>query len=351
MIVGNLGSAISIGLIFYVLQINPNNMMVIYLGVTLSSIFYALLNPAYKACASDFLTKELYAKAGGLMQLSSAAQFLVAPFLAGILMSMMSISYVLFIDILTFVFSAVAIVFVRLMKNTPVTLAEKQNNHFWAEIVEGWQAITAHRGILILIILISLLLFYVGLIQALLAPMVLSFANEATLGVAQSICAIGMLTTSIIISTAERKRNNVSILTISLIVMGIFFSFIGFHQNIWAIIIPGFVFSSTIPYANSSIDVLIRKNIDNEKQGRAWSLISLVTYAGAVLAYAVAGFLADKVFNPLFMPDGAFANNLGYIFGVGQGRGIAFIFFTSGIFVVLISFFIFRSKSIWQLEQ
>lgn len=350
MFIGNLGSVLSIGLIFYFLQTHPKNLILIYIGVTLSSICYALINPAYKACTSDFLPKELYSKAGGLMQLSSASQFLIAPFLGGILMSLMNINYVLMIDILTFVFSLLSITIVKL-KNVAVVLPKKQKHHFWLEIKEGWQAITIHPGILILIILISLLLFYVGLIQALLTPMVLSFATEAKLGVAQSACAIGMLLTSVIISMAERKRSNVSVLTISLLVMGIFFSFIGFHENLWAVIIPGFLFSSTIPYANSSIDVLIRSNIDNEKQGRAWSLISLVTYTGAILAYGLSGFLADKVFNPLLMPGGALASSLGHIFGVGAGRGIAFIFFISGIFIVCISLLIYRSKSIWQLEE
>ena len=52
-----------------------------------------------------------------------------------------------------------------------------------------------------------------------------------------------------------------------------------------------------------------------------------MTYSGALLAYAVSGFLADRIFNPSFMPGGLFANNLGHIFGVGAGRGIAFMFF------------------------
>lgn len=350
MVIGNLGSALCIGLIFIELRSSTHNLGIIYLGLALSSIFYALQNPAYRACVSDFLPKELYAKASGLVQLSSSAQFLVSPLVGGILISMMSIRHVLFIDMLTFIFSAATVIFVRVTKNTRV-LVKKHNNNYLAEIMEGWRAISTHHGIRNLIILISLLLFYIGLIQTLLAPMVLSFTNAVTLGFVQSVCAIGMLISSLIISTVDRKRNNVSILIISLITIGIFYSFIGIHENIWAIIIPGFLFFSAIPYVNSSIEVLIRNNISNALQARAWSLISLITYIGPIFAYVVAGFLADRVFNPLFMPGGAFADNLGHIFGVGQGRGIAFIFFLSGIFILIITIFIYRSKSIWQLER
>ncbi len=95
---------------------------------------------------------------------------------------------------------------------------------------------------------------------------------------------------------------------------------------------------------------MIRQNISNEKQGRAWSLISFITYFGAIIAYGIAGFLADKIFNPLFMPGGALALSLGHIFGMGPGRGIAFIFFISGVVVTFLSIIIYRSKSIRQLD-
>ena len=133
--------------------------------------------------------------------------------------------------------------------------------------------------------------------------------------------------------------------------MGLFFSFIGISESFYGVIIPGFFFFLMIPYLNSSIDLLIRKNIDNEKQGRVWSLISVITYLGSLVAYAIAGFLADKIFNPLFMPGGFFSRNfLGYIFGVGKGRGITFIFFISGMLIMGLSCFVFRSQLIWELD-
>ncbi|WP_216842867.1 hypothetical protein [Methanogenium sp. MK-MG] len=43
--------------------------------------------------------------------------------------------------------------------------------------------------------------------------------------------------------------------------------------------------------------MLILKNIDNRKQGRVWSIISMVTYPGSIIAFAVTGFLADTIFS------------------------------------------------------
>jgi MFS family permease len=346
MIFGNLGSALGIVLILLLMTVNNHGLWVIYPGAALSSVFVAFHNPAYKASVSDFLPRELYEKASGLLQLSGAAPLLLAPFIAGFLMSLIDIRFILLIDILTFLFSDVVILFKENVKEK----SESKESHFIKEMNEGFKTIVESRGILILTSVVSLILFYVGLLQALLAPMVLSFTDTAALGAAQSICAVGMLLSSLLIVGFGGRRRYVPVLSIALGLMGLFFSFIGMRESIRMIIIPGFLFFFTLPFINSSIEVLIRQNISNEKQGRAWSLISFITYFGAIIAYAIAGFLADKIFNPLFMPGGVLAVSPGNIFGVGPGRGIAFIFFISGIIVIFLSIIIYRSKSIRQLD-
>ena len=351
MIFGNLGSALGIVLILVLMTVNNHGLWVIYPGVVLSSVFVAFHNPAYKASVSDFLPRELYEKASGLLQLSGSAPLLLAPFIAGFLMSVIDIRFILLIDILTFVFSAVVILFIRrTMKDNVKEKSKSKESHFIKEMAEGFKMIVENRGILILTSVVSLILFYVGLLQALLGPMVLSFTDTATLGAVQSICAVGMLISSLLIGGFGGRRRFVPVLSIALGLMGLFFSFIGMRGSIRMIIIPGFLFFFALPFVNSSIEVLIRQNISNEKQGRAWSLISFITYFGAIIAYAIAGFLADKIFNPLFMPGGVLAVSLGHIFGVGPGRGIAFIFFISGITVIFLSTIIYRSKSIRQLD-
>ena len=350
MIIGNLGSAVGVYTIIIMMKYDINNLFLIYPGIILSSIFVAAQNPAYKACVTDFLPKEVFTKASGLMQLSNSAQFLISPLVAGFLMMVTHIGMVLIIDVLTFVLSAIMILIVSAFFRDSSKKNKQQDTNFFVEIKDGFRAITENKGVVILITLVALILFYIGLIQALLAPMVLSFTNAKALGILQSGCAIGMLASAIFVSIYTRKQKNINVLAISLLLMGLFFSFIGIKPQFFSILVPGFLFFITIPFVNSSIDVLIRQNIDNEKQGRAWSLISVITYSGSILAYSIAGFLADKVFNPLLMPDGLLASTVGEVIGVGKGRGISLIFFISGLFVMTLSIIIYRSNSIRSLE-
>lgn len=351
MLLGNLGSALSIGLTILLLNKGALNLFYIYPGIIFSSIFFACQNPAYKASVSDFLPEKLYSKASGLLQLSNAGQFLIAPFLAGILMSFLSIKAVLMIDAFTFLFSAALVLIVVFYFGVVEKKRDSKSLSIRKDIIVAVNVIFKNKGIAFLVSIVAFLLFYVGLLQTLLAPMVLSFSTARMLGIAQSICGLGMLATSSYISVFQRKHSNQRILSISLLLMGISFSFIGIFQNIWSVILPGIMFFSVVPFVNSSIDVLIRKNIDNEAQGRVWSLISVFTYLGAVIAYASSGFLADKVFNPLFISGGLLESSLGKIFGVGVSRGIAFMFFLAGILVSILSVVVYKSKRIFQLEN
>ena len=350
MLLGNLGSAFGTGVIIMLLPQTQHTLFWLYPGIALTSVFVALQNPAYKASLTDFLPKTIYAQASGLMQLSNSAQFLIAPVLAGFLLSIISIKFLLLIDIFTFLLSAAAVAIATFLCKKFPTIQSQEHQDLFSELKDGFKIIYKTKGVFILVILVSVLLFYAGLLQALLAPLVLSFTNSTVLGTLQSVCGVGMLLSSVLISVMKRNKKNSFILSISLALMGLSFSFIGMRPSIWFILLPGFLFFLVIPFANSSIDVLIRQNIDNRQQGRVWALISLITYAGAMIAYAIAGFLADKIFNPLLMPNGALAQTLGHVFGVGPGRGIALIFFISGMLVILVSFFIARSKSIHQLD-
>jgi len=105
-----------------------------------------------------------------------------------------------------------------------------------------------------------------------------------------------------------------------------------------------------LPYANAALDALIRKSIDNEKHGRVWGLISLISHLGFVLAYILSGVLADYVFEPALKAGGFLADSVGALIGIGSGRGIGFLLIIAGAGFVITALFVSRSKSIRQLE-
>ncbi|HEX9062961.1 MAG TPA: MFS transporter [Clostridia bacterium] len=347
MIIGDAGAVT--GLLYILLTMSFGDIRIwhTYIGVALSSVFSAIQNPAYKAAVSDLVSEELYSQASGLIQLAGSAQYLISPVVAGILMSIFDIKLILKIDIATFII-AVAAVFMITKQGSISRKNEGQN--FINDMVDAFRYLNSRKGVLMLVLMVSLVCFYIALLQSLFGPMMLAITDSRTLGIALSISASGMLLSSLVIGVRGIGKNKVFILSAFLTLAGMFYALMGMFTSVTVITIFGFLFFFTLPFVNTNLEVLIRSNVDNEKQGRVWAIVYSVSQVGYILAFGSAGFLADRLFNPLFYSNGPFAQILKGIIGTGQGRGIGLMFVISGILVAVLGVTIGRVKKIKALE-
>jgi MFS transporter, DHA3 family, macrolide efflux protein len=348
MIIGDFGSAMGIIFIIAMMLMGVKNLSIIYFGTIISSIFVALQNPAYKASVTDLVDNRFYTKASGLLQLAESSKYLISPIIAGFLLRIMDIKEILMIDSATFV---IAIFTVFLIKpNFNETNKTVPAQHFFADFLDGFWYLLMNKAIMLLISIISLVTFFIGLLQALLGPMILSFANAQTLGISQTISTSGMLLGSAFIGIFGKSNKKIQLLAFSLMFSGLFFALIGLSENIIIITLFGFLFFLALPLVNTSLDVLVRSNVANNMQGRVWSMVSLISQSGMAISFGIAGYLADHIFNPLLQPGGLLASTVGMVIGVGNGRGIGLIFMISGILVAIIAMVIGRLKVLRALE-
>lgn len=305
----------------------------ICIGVFISAVFSSLLEPSYRAVVTDMLTKDEYSKASGMMSLAGSARYLISPMIAGVLMGVGDVKLLIMIDICTFILTVICTAVVR---KSRLTKQVKTNETFVQSFKIGWKAITEKRGIFILIIISAVITCFMGAIQILVEPMILAFQRPKVLGIAETICASGMLVSSIIIGIVGIKKNFTRVLSISLVLCGLAMVGFGLKENIVIICCFGFVFFFVLPFANNCLDYMTRTNIEPEKQGRAWGLISFLSQMGYIVAYGGAGVLADKI---------ADARN------IGVGRGAAAVIMVSGVLLSVIALSILRFRSIRELER
>lgn len=349
MIIGDLGSASGLVFILLIMLFGQVEMWQIYAGVTVSSIFVALQSPAYKASATDLLTEEQYSKGSGLIQLAESSKFLFSPFISGILLNFSNIETVLVIDIGTFIFAVFAVLVIK--KQMKPSQHGVESSHWMKDLAEGWHAIVSNRGVALLILIISIVTFYLGFLQTLIGPMVLSFTDAQTLGTIQSVSAVGMLISSLLIGMFSMGHRYMDMLVIGLIIAGLALSLMGVTTNVYFITAAGFLFLSALPFVNASADVLVRKNIPNEKQGRVWGLIGILSQLGFIIAYGISGLLADHVFTPLLEKGGLLASSVGRVIGTGPGRGIGLMFIIAGILVIVMALITSGVRSIHTLAK
>ena len=347
MIIGDLFSGLGLAYVLWNIQTGSDSMLPICIGVTVNAVFVALLEPSFRATITELLTEEEYARASGMMQIAGNAKFLISPALAGILLAVADIRLILLIDIGTFLITVTTVAIVRKSVGKAVK-TERQS--IGREMRLGFAEINKSKGIRILIILMSFVCFFVGILQTLTSPMVLAVSNAETVGIMESLCAVGMLLGSVFIGILGIKKNFSTVLCVAGILSGIFIALTGVNKSIFVTGAGIFLFFLALPFMNTSADVLIRKNIPNELQGRVWGIISLLSQTGTVLAYALSGVLADFVFEPLLSDNGVLSDSIGALIGTGTGRGIGFMLILSGVCIIPAAFAIGRSRSIRSLQ-
>lgn len=349
MILGDSLSAIGLLIILLSIQTGHEGAAPVLIGITISSVFGALLEPAYKATVTDLLSEEEYAKASGLVQMAGNAKYLISPAIAGMILAVSDLRLILILDIATFFVTVIAVASVR--KSIKEVKPLKKEFHILKEFSEGWNSITREKGVMSLVVLMAFMCFFIAFIQTLITPMALAFADSKTIGMIESISAIGMVIGCIVIGVSKIDHGYSGILKIGLVVAGIFMALVGTTTNLWLMLVYCVLFFMALPFVNTCADVLIRMRIPNEVQGRAWGMISVLTQIGYVVAYAICGVLADYVFNPMLMDDGILADSVGKIIGTGEGRGIGFMLVLTGIMMVIFAFLFGGRKSIRELER
>lgn len=342
MLLGDSLSVIGVITILISVVTRCESMIPVLIGVGISAVMISPVEPAYKASVSDLLDEDDYARASGMVQIASSSRFLISPVLAGVLIGFVGIEWVLLIDIATFFVTALTITLVRkIIRKEQIPEAVKPalqsvRSGYLDDFREGFRAIAKDRAVKALILLMAFMCFFIGFIQVLMTPMVLSFTGEKQLGVIISISALGMLVAAIVIGIFKIGTHLHAVLRLSLVGAALTMSLIGLRENPVWIILFGFLFFFSLPWINTVAEVMIRKRIPNPLQARAWGLIGFLTQIGYIGAYMVSGPVADYFFEPMMREGGALAPSFGKIFGTGSGRGIAVMLVAAGIGMALL---------------
>lgn len=105
------------------------------------------------------------------------------------------------------------------------------------------------------------------------------------------------------------------------------------------------------PMLNGSNQAIWQAKTAHEVQGRVFSVRRLVAQITAPISMAVAGPLADQVFEPAIATSNSWMRNLlGNIFGLEPGSGMSILISIYGVLIALVGIGAFQIKSIREVE-
>jgi len=181
-----------------------------------------------------------------------------------------------------------------------------------------------------------------------------STQSDATiLGTIQSAGAIGGLVGGVILTAwggPKKKIHGVLIGWILSGFLGLVLMGIGRSLPFW--LIGHFFMMFVSPLINGSNQAIWQTKVVPDVQGRVFSVRRFVAQITAPLSMAVAGPLADQLFEPAMNSgDHWIGRLLGPIFGTGPGTGMSVLIFICGILVVSVGFGAYQVRQIRNVEQ
>jgi len=282
-------------------------------------------------------------------------QMLVAPILAGVLFVAVGLNGIILIDFITFfvAIGALSVVHIPQPKRPSLTAETDEKPSIWREALFGWRYLRDRTGLLGLLFYFALVNFFLNFAAVLLGPMVLNFGSAASLGTVQAIGGLGMLIGSIGISAwgglPVGRRVMGVFAFIMLAAIGLFVG--GLQASIWSAGLGFFILMFSIPFGSGMSQAIFQSKVAPEVQGRVFATRSMISRSMMPLAFLLAGFLADRVFEPLLREGGTLAAGpVGQWMGTGPGRGIGLLFMISGLTLIFVSLLAWANPRIRHLE-
>lgn len=324
------GAAAAVGLLAWLGALSLVNACII-VAVTASA--GALQWPAWAATVTLLVPRTQLGRASGLAQIAAATSQVIAPVLAGGLISIIGLVGITAIDLTTFLFAIATLLVAAIPSIAPESVRERRS--YWRDMMLGWDYIFRRAGLAALLSMFVAVNFFSEIASVLFTPLVLNLSTPAALGSILAVGGLGMIAGGALLSVWGGPRRSALGAVAFAALTGVAIAAAGMTVSVTLLAAAAFAFFFCLPLMAGSSQVLWQRTVPAELQGRVFSVRAAVAMSAVPLASLVAGPLADRVCEPAMRAGGAFAEILGPLIGIGRGRGIALILVAAGALSVI----------------
>ena len=270
-------------------------------------------------------------RANGAVEMGVALAMMAAPVSAGVLLDRIGIAGVVVIDAITFLVAVGTLLAVRIPRPRRQDV-EGEKPSILRDALFGWTYVRARRGLLGLLALFAAVNLTFGMVQIGLTPLILSIASSTELGVVLSIATAGMVIGGLgIVVWGGPARRRMKLIFAMLAVQGVILLLGGVRPSVPLIAAAAFAFTFCQPVVLASSQAIWQTKVAPGLQGRVFAIRRLVATSTTPVAFLAVGPLADHLLEPWLSADGALADSVGRVIGVGPGRGLGFLFMILGV--------------------
>ena len=300
----------------------------IYVVMAGRSISGAFQGPALGASIPMIVPEKHLVRANGLNMTLTGIINIIGPPSGAFLMEALPMQWVLSVDIITAVIAVGCLLPLAIPQPPRTTLAIKFS--VIGDMVQGFRYIASWRGLLFLIILASMINFFVMPAISLLPIFVTNHlgGDVLKLGWLQTAFGVGMIAGGLLLGVWGGFKRRIVTSFMGLIIWNIAVILFGFTtESIFFMGLALWLFAGLgNAIANAPIGAIFQKTVARDMQGRVFSSMGSVSGAMIPLGLAVTGPVADAI-------------------------GVRAIFFISGTTILVLTIAGFFSRSLMNIEN
>lgn len=349
-------TALSTGVILLLYATHHLEIWHLYGVSAITGSFSQIQSLAYSTSVTLMVSPSQYTRASSMESALHYGSAIFAPALAGILYVTVGLVGILSIDIATFGI-AIATLFTVTIPRPPRQIStipwQSLLQATWHQMTTGLQDCWRQPGLRSLMLITLLFWFAHDLGGAIYEPMILARSQgDAQILANTSIAAgIGGVIGAIGLSIWGGFKRRTQGLLLGMIGAGLSKTLFGLGQAAWIWLPSQFCSSLHFPLLSSSETAIWMAKVVPDRQGRVFAANSLLLQLSSAGAIAMAGYLADRVFEPAMTSNRSISNFLQPIFGAGAGAGMAILYVMCSLGMILVGLWAYRLPQLRQLED
>ena len=324
----------------------------------IANVLYGLGNafqwPAYSAAITTMVSKEKYGRANGMMSLIDSGPAVFSPILAGALLPLIGLTWILIFDVITFFLAIGVLFFVHIPRPEKTVEGQDGRGSILKEAAFGFKYIFARPSLRVYLTIIVGLNLVAGFSNGIYAPMILSRTNQNSVifGAVLTAGAVGGVLGGLIMSAwGGFKRRILTMLTGWAIFAVVGFIVFGISRWPFLWIAATFIGNLTFPITNGAAQSMWQAKVAPDVQGRVFAARRFIAWFPDIIMPLVAGGMADFITEPAMRLQTPFSKAAGWLVGSGSGSGMSLQFILSGILFLVIILAAFLNPAFRNMEQ
>lgn len=313
----------------------------VFSGIILfGSVIENMRNIALSTTVTLLVPVERHANANGMVGTVQGLAFIVTSVFSGLAIGLLGMGWTLVIAVALTAAALLHLAFLRIPEEPPHQDARAPSIDLRGSIA----AIRSAPGLFALIVFSTFNNLIGGVYMALMDPYGLELFPVEGWGIVLGISSTGFIIGGLLIAKFGLGKNPIRTMLLVVVVMGMLGALFTIREW-WLLYVAGiWLYMVLIPVVEASEQTVIQKVVPFRRQGRVFGFAQAFESAAAPITAFLIAPIAQFVIIPYMTTENG-QQTWGWLLGEGDTRGIALVFFFSGIVMVALALLAFATRS------